>query len=171
MRSKRRPTTLVVIPLMLRPITEFWTARRSYSSATIRLASPLPISARVLLTCPTTFLSISAVSARIAPSSKHPFSHSSTSTVHKRRSVELVFQMTPKSVLLKSKRGTRVAGGVLCKQCRKNAAVWRYEDSNYGVVFICGACKPKVLNRSFGRRDALDSSISGGGFETNRRKH
>jgi hypothetical protein len=81
-----------------------------------------------------------------------------------------VRHVTPKAVRLISKRGRRVAGAVLCRQCRRRLGTWRFAESNYGVVHICDICKPKVLDRSFGTRDALHASYKSA-FESSRRRH
>ena len=75
-------------------------------------------------------------------------------------------------LVLTSRRGTRVDDGTPCTSCgRKDMTVWRYRESNYGVVHLCCNCKSKVFERSFGKVDALDRAVSGGGIETNRRRH
>ena len=79
-----------------------------------------------------------------------------------------------KSVKLISKRGTRLVGDHICSNCRiKTSNPTRYAQSNIGEVVLCGRCKPRVRNRSFESKkiDALDIATTGGGFETNRRRH
>lgn len=74
--------------------------------------------------------------------------------------------------LLISRRGTRVDTPQKCNACGKTKIpVWRYSQSTRGGVFICSSCKPRIFDRSFGRKDALDFAIMGGGFETKRSKH
>jgi DNA-directed RNA polymerase subunit RPC12/RpoP len=74
-------------------------------------------------------------------------------------------------IILQSKRGTRVSGGQ-CDECNvKEKVLWKFSKSTRGTVYICSRCKPKVLDRSFGTTDALDSAYSGGAFEMNPRKH
>lgn len=78
-----------------------------------------------------------------------------------------------REIILLSKRGRRINKQTRCYTCRKiKMPIWRYPDSTAGVVFICAACKPTIFNESFGeKRDALDYAVSGGHFESNRRKH
>lgn len=76
-----------------------------------------------------------------------------------------------KEVYLISEKGTRIAVSTRCDECKaKHSPVWRYVKSNLGTVHLCSSCKPEVFDRSFGMKDALDSS-SGGGFEANRKRH
>lgn len=73
---------------------------------------------------------------------------------------------------LKSKRGLRIEELEQCDECKMGTKpVWRYSESNKGVIFLCSSCKPLVLERSFGKVDALNTAFSGGKFEGNRRKH
>lgn len=71
-----------------------------------------------------------------------------------------------------SRRGTRVESLQKCYVCKsEKGGTWRYAQSTKGEVHICLACKPRVFDKSFGKIDALSRSVTGGGFETNRRKH
>jgi hypothetical protein len=77
-----------------------------------------------------------------------------------------------KRVYLESRRGTRVEGPRACTECKQSrAVVWRYARSNLGEVHLCAVCKVRAFERSFGKIDALDMSVSGGAFESNRRRH
>ncbi len=77
-----------------------------------------------------------------------------------------------KEIILISRRGQKVDEYTKCSQCDKwKLQVWRYAESNQGEVHLCSACKPRIFDRSFGKIDALDVAVSGGGFETNKRKH
>lgn len=86
------------------------------------------------------------------------------STVHdhgKRRPLHLV-----------SRRGKRFEGLSRCDEClRLHPEIWKYKQSSRGEVGLCGRCKGIVLDRSFGRVDAMSRALTGGGFETNRRRH
>ncbi len=82
-----------------------------------------------------------------------------------------------KSVILEpitliSKRGTRINKLMSCDSCLSTEVVlWHYAESNRGEINICGRCKSGLFNRSFDRKDALDSAFRGGAFESNRRRH
>lgn len=72
---------------------------------------------------------------------------------------------------LVSQRGTRIDAPCLCSVCNKTTSpTWHYRQSTKGPVNVCLLCKPALLDRSFGKKDALDHAISGGGFETSRRR-
>lgn len=75
-------------------------------------------------------------------------------------------------VRLISKRGRRID---LDRQCAACGALisptWRYAESNLGPVHLCGGCKPRVMEQSFGKVDAMVRSVSAGAFESNRNKH
>ncbi len=71
---------------------------------------------------------------------------------------------------LANKRGTRLAQGP-CNRCglvRK--PVWRYRDSAFDEILLCSECKTAVFDESRKKIDALNWS-TGGGFESNRRRH
>lgn len=74
-------------------------------------------------------------------------------------------------IILYSDRYRKIRSGGRCSECGfMGDVVWRYRDSNQGTVQLCRECQPKVLDRSFGRLDAIERSwISS--FETSRRKH
>ncbi len=78
----------------------------------------------------------------------------------------------PGSLRLISRRGSRVEGPKDCSACNKSKSpVWRYSESSRGSVFICAACKPRLFDRSFGTKDVMDYAITGGAFESSRRRH
>jgi hypothetical protein len=74
-------------------------------------------------------------------------------------------------LILVSQRGTKVTRTARCSECGYSAStLWRYSESNRGVVYLCSSCRPIVFDRSFGEVDAIDRAwISA--FETNPRKH
>lgn len=79
----------------------------------------------------------------------------------------------PKKVklLLISRRGTKTERAMECAACHRSQLVtWHYKESTRGSVNVCERCKPRLFDRSFGRKDALDFCQLGGGFESNRRK-
>ena len=78
-----------------------------------------------------------------------------------------------REIILISRHGRRINKQTRCSACREiKMPVWRYPDSTAGVVFICAACKPTIFDESFEeKRDALDFAVSGGHFESNRRRH
>ena len=73
---------------------------------------------------------------------------------------------------LLGRRGSRNKGVRKCAECGiQKPVTWRYSNTSKGIADICEICKPRVFDRSFGSRDALDFAVSGGGFETNRKKY
>jgi DNA-directed RNA polymerase subunit M/transcription elongation factor TFIIS len=91
--------------------------------------------------------------------------------VHKNATKIVAIHKNTTKIVLISKRGIRVKDG-RCDECGMlEKVVWRYAQSNCGTVYICDRCKPKILDSSFGRIDALDTAISGGAFETNPHRH
>lgn len=71
-----------------------------------------------------------------------------------------------------STRGTLINVPTECSECHKvMPLVWRYRWSTRGVVYLCSVCKGKVFDRSFRHKDALDFAQTGGGFDSNRRRH
>ncbi len=71
-----------------------------------------------------------------------------------------------------SKRGTRLDMYAICAECAKTRRpLWRYAESNKGVVAICNDCKAEAFDRSFGKKDALDLAKSGGAWEQDKRGH
>jgi len=82
----------------------------------------------------------------------------------------------PKKITLYSKRGTKVEGRHACDRCMKVVDnPHRYSKSSIGPVILCATCKMHLLKvakiRSGDAPDALDRAKSGGGFETNKRRH
>lgn len=66
-------------------------------------------------------------------------------------------------VELRSKRGKKIENsGKQCNECGySNKILWLYSKSNFGPVYLCSRCKPKVFDRSFGEVDALRMSLPG----------
>ena len=53
------------------------------------------------------------------------------------------------NLILTARAGQRVGKGI-CKECGvEQLSLWRYSESNQGMVDICSACKPTVFDRSF----------------------
>jgi hypothetical protein len=76
-------------------------------------------------------------------------------------------------VTLESKRGgRRIKGeGQQCNECGfSDEFLWKYTKSNFGVVYLCWRCKPKVFDRSFGKIDATRMTYPGH-FESNPHRH
>lgn len=70
-----------------------------------------------------------------------------------------------------SQRGTRIHVPCMCNICNKTTSpTWHYKESTKGSVNVCLLCRPALLDKSFGKLDALDHAVSGGGFETSRRR-
>ena len=81
-------------------------------------------------------------------------------------------QINKPSLVIRSKYGKRLESWKLCDACKKNKSpVWLYKNSSRGDVHICSSCKPKLFDRSFGKKDALDYAQTGGKFEGNKKKH
>lgn len=79
---------------------------------------------------------------------------------------------TPGRLYLISHKGMRIESPFSCTECSTFAKpVWRYAESNAGEVYLCSRCKPRVLNRSFDKLDAMNVSMQAGRFESNRRRH
>lgn len=75
-------------------------------------------------------------------------------------------------LVLVSKRGMRINSKSECCLCHKEKSpVWHYANSSRGPVNICSDCKPRLFDRSFGKKDALNYAQTGGQYEGNRRKH
>jgi hypothetical protein len=70
-----------------------------------------------------------------------------------------------------SKKGSPVREHGVCYACTLFGGVRRYEARIVGQVLLCLDCGEKARDETFGRPDALDRAVSGGGFETNRRRH
>ncbi|MCP4258475.1 MAG: hypothetical protein GY774_13395 [Planctomycetes bacterium] len=81
-------------------------------------------------------------------------------------------QNKPKKLVLHSRRGVRKDEETLCDNCKRlKKPVFSYKESSNGEVNICSECKPKLFDRSFGKKDALEFATTGGHFEGNRSKH
>jgi hypothetical protein len=81
------------------------------------------------------------------------------------------WQSASGQLLLLSDRSGMVRGGGRCNEGGYSAkVVWRYRQSNRGVVQLCRRCRPKVLDRTFGGIDALDRAWLTA-FETDRQRH
>jgi hypothetical protein len=81
-------------------------------------------------------------------------------------------------IVLNSKRGTKINDYHSCSQCHLHKRpIYKYSKSNIGIVYLCNECKVEVFNRSFGSagpqgENLIGKSVkSGGGWDTNRRKH
>ena len=88
------------------------------------------------------------------------------------------YQEKKKPIILYSKRSSKIDDNHICSQCDvKNRPIYKYAQSNYGEVFLCSYCKIKVFNRSFKPAGAEGENLigklvlSGGAWESNRRKH
>lgn len=70
-------------------------------------------------------------------------------------------------LVLRSPRGTRVQSGS-CAQCSISAkTLWRYTKKDGEPLVLCERCKHRILGRPLFWRKIL----SGGAFESNRRRH
>ncbi|MGL1103432.1 hypothetical protein ACSTLM_04485 [Vibrio parahaemolyticus] len=59
-------------------------------------------------------------------------------------------------LLLKVKRGKKILEPHYCAQCKTfEKSLWRYQNSNYGVVFLCAICKTTAFERTYGHADAM----------------
>ena len=76
------------------------------------------------------------------------------------------------------------SGDIECSGCKRkrtgNTKFWRYANTSEGPLVLCLKCKTKAING--GRKpkpksprkqggDAMSRAVSGGGFDTNRRRH
>jgi hypothetical protein len=74
-------------------------------------------------------------------------------------------------IAITTRHATRLAGPAECADCRGILKVgWQYQ-TNSGPVILCGLCRDRALDRAFGHHDALDVAVSGGRFDSNRRRH
>lgn len=63
-------------------------------------------------------------------------------------------------LLLKVKRGKKILEPHYCAQCKRfDKYLWRYQNSNYGVVFLCSICKTTAFERTYGHADAMPLKV------------
>jgi hypothetical protein len=63
-------------------------------------------------------------------------------------------------VVLKVKKGKFVGESHYCADCLKfDKPIWRYQNSNYGVIYLCSLCKTLAFERSFGYADAMPLKV------------
>jgi len=63
-------------------------------------------------------------------------------------------------LILKVKRGKRVLDEHYCAQCNKfQSSLWRYQNSNYGIVYLCQVCKTTAFERTYGHADAMPLKV------------
>ncbi len=77
-------------------------------------------------------------------------------------------------IILKSSKAIRDYEHRLCDGCGKQfKMVWRYSESNRGVVYLCEGCNREVRKRSFKKnQDVLDNhGTLINNFESNPHKH
>lgn len=72
--------------------------------------------------------------------------------------------------------GIRIDRKEVCSFCKERQnPVWIFSISKNDSGYICGSCRSldpcKKKKKMPKRIDALDRAVSGGGFETNRRRH
>jgi hypothetical protein len=72
---------------------------------------------------------------------------------------------------LVSRRATHVPGEGRCQRCRRrHMDFWRC-STNRGTRLLCKWCREKLMDRVFpSSHDALTRAVSGGRYESNRRK-
>lgn len=52
-------------------------------------------------------------------------------------------------ITISSKRGIKVRENTYCSSCKKNySIVWKYNETNIGVAFLCYSCKNRILKTS-----------------------
>ncbi|MEW6194843.1 MAG: hypothetical protein AB1521_06795 [Bacteroidota bacterium] len=80
-------------------------------------------------------------------------------------------------VILESRKGKRIIERKKCSRCEVyTSPVYRYAQSNLGVVHLCLPCKTKVFEASFGSITSENENLighrvlSGGKWESNRHK-
>lgn len=63
-------------------------------------------------------------------------------------------------LLLKVKKGKKILEPHYCAQCNTfDKSLWRYRNSNYGLVFLCSICKTTAFERTFGHADAMPLKV------------
>lgn len=68
-------------------------------------------------------------------------------------------------LVLKSKQCRLINTMQRCNECNlQRAGTWLYKKSNIGSVNLCRFCRPKILERSFGKIDALNMAIHYGHY-------
>ena len=61
--------------------------------------------------------------------------------------------------------------GQCLRCCGSSRPIWYYSKSTVGAILVCSPCHDQLLSGSTDREDALDRAVSGGAFDTNRRRH
>jgi|GEM_PF-5215667 len=76
------------------------------------------------------------------------------------------------TVILHQRHGRHVRSGGICSARRLPAPMlWSYTATSLGEALLCGPCRDRAMDASFGPEDALDHSDSGGAFEMDGRRH
>jgi hypothetical protein len=68
-----------------------------------------------------------------------------------------------------SVRAKYIKGLVCCDKCRRDHLdAWQYKTKTGGFKNICRFCRAAILDMQRGKQDAMNYSVSGGGFGTKR---
>lgn len=63
-------------------------------------------------------------------------------------------------LILKVRKGKRESFPRFCADCKSYEPLyWRYQDSNYGTVYLCNTCKVAAFERSYGHADAMPLKV------------
>ena len=69
-----------------------------------------------------------------------------------------------KNIMLISERGSKAKGEFTCSNCCKTVPnPTRYSASNFGPVYLCAICKPRIREQSFGRKNSRYVQVVSGG--------
>jgi len=69
-----------------------------------------------------------------------------------------------RNIILISQRGTRFRGDQECTNCNRIVLnPTKYSESNFGEVYLCALCKPKIRKKSFGKANIRFVSVVSGG--------
>lgn len=64
------------------------------------------------------------------------------------------------ALILKVRKGMRISEKHYCAQCKKfSNGLWRYQNSNYGLVYLCHICKITAFERTYGHADAMPLKV------------
>lgn len=76
------------------------------------------------------------------------------------------------TIVITSKSSIRSRVTRKCSRCGKlGAGLWVYNLTSSEPIYLCKLCRPKVIEKSFGKKKIEQYCVSAGAFESNRRKH
>ena len=63
-------------------------------------------------------------------------------------------------ITLRVRKGKHIFEFHYCADCKElTNPIWRYRESNYGMIYLCNICKTLAFERSFGHADAMPLKI------------